>query len=294
MAEQSILMTGASGFIGSALQRHLKAREQNVRTLAWRAGAMDFSAQLASTNTVIHLAGLAHAGSGRYQRDDYLRVNTEYPVALAQQAISAGVTRFIFVSSVKAAAYDASCSFNDERCEQMPDSNYGYSKYLAEQQLQALDWQQCRLTIVRPGLVVGPDVKGNMALLQRFAGRAYFPAITGGEARSLLMLPDLLEFLSMVTQRSQTPSSCYIVTSECLSLGDQVATIRRAQGQAMPLWRVSAGFLRAVLGSIDNLTARRWLLADMAAKMLDRECYSAQRAAHELDWQAKYTLEDML
>jgi nucleoside-diphosphate-sugar epimerase len=90
MPESSVLLTGASGFIGSALLQRLRESASTVEALSWREGPMLFQKSLAAGCKVVHLAGLAHAGKGRFSREDYLRVNTEYPVALAEQAIAAG------------------------------------------------------------------------------------------------------------------------------------------------------------------------------------------------------------
>jgi nucleoside-diphosphate-sugar epimerase len=195
---------------------------------------------------------------------------------------------------VKAAAYDPAQAFNNESCAGIPQDDYAYSKCLAEQRLQALDWGQCRLTIVRPALVIGPEVKGNMALLQKYAARWYFPMISGGGERSLLMLPDLLDLLIVLIERESSPSPCYIASSQHLSVGEQIAAIRKAAAVGKPHWRIPASLLRRMLSIIDRVTLRKLLLNEKADKMLSRECYSACLAEQELSWQPQQQLPAML
>ena len=148
------------------------------------ARAQNMSQALAGVDAVIHSAGIAHAMSG-VPEDDYRLLNTEATIRLAQAAQRAGARRFVFLSSIRAQCGPVADEVQTEAMEPQPVDAYGRSKLAAEQGLASLDLDWVAL---RPVLVYGPGVKGNMAELMRLA-RSRLPLPFGGltARRSLLV-----------------------------------------------------------------------------------------------------------
>ena len=129
------------------------------------AAPQNLSAALRGADAVIHSAGLAHGMSGRPE-DDYRSINTEATTALARAAEKAGAKRFIFLSSIRAQTGPTAETVLTEMDEPRPTDAYGRSKLAAEESLArlGLDW-----VALRPTLVYGPGVKGNMGALLELA-----------------------------------------------------------------------------------------------------------------------------
>ena len=201
-----IALTGATGFIGRHLLRELPKRGYRLRVLLRRptevplksasavigdlARPQNMSAALAGVDAVIHSAGIAHAMSG-LPEDDYRLLNTDATVHLAQAAQRAGIRRFVFLSSIRAQCGPVSERVLTEDMEPQPTEAYGRSKLAAEQGLAGLDLDWVAL---RPVLVYGPGVKGNMAELMRLARtRLLLPFGSLAARRSLLSVDNLVE-----------------------------------------------------------------------------------------------------
>jgi nucleoside-diphosphate-sugar epimerase len=200
-----VALTGATGFIGRHLLRELPERGYRLRVLLRRptevplesasavigdlARPQNMSEALAGVDAVIHSAGLAHAMTG-LPEDDYRLLNTEATIRLAQAAQRAGARRFVFLSSIRAQSGPVAEHVLTEDMEPTPTDAYGRSKLAAEQGLAALelDW-----VALRPVLVYGPGVKGNMAEFMRLA-RSRLPMPLGSLAarRSLLSVDNLV------------------------------------------------------------------------------------------------------
>lgn len=151
-----IAITGASGFIGSRLARHiLDTGHQLVAIDREAIEVPDFQ----GASTVIHCAGLAH---GAYPAVEHDRVNNRMATSLAEAAAIAGIQRFVFVSSINVVAGNSG--------RLLPDMSYapigalGEAKAKAEQVLLARP-AGMEIVIVRPTLTYGPGVRGNLGSL---------------------------------------------------------------------------------------------------------------------------------
>jgi UDP-glucose 4-epimerase len=205
--------------------------------------AQNMSQALADVDAVIHSAGIAHAMSG-VPEDDYRLLNTEATIRLAQAAQRAGARRFVFLSSIRAQCGPVEDEIQTESMEPRPVDAYGRSKLAAEQGLAALDIDWVAL---RPVLVYGPGVKGNMAELIRLA-RSRLPIPFGGLSarRSLLSLDNLVAAVDCVLSAPAPLRRPLVVADlEPLTPPQMVAAIRRGLGRRPGLVPVPAAMLAA-------------------------------------------------
>ncbi|MBX9772896.1 MAG: NAD-dependent epimerase/dehydratase family protein [Xanthobacteraceae bacterium] len=274
-----VALTGATGFIGQYLLHELPKRGYRLRVLLRRpstipldsasavigdlARAQNMSQALAGVDAVIHSAGIAHAMSG-VPEDDYRLLNTEATIRLAQAAQRAGARRFVFLSSIRAQCGAVEAAVQTESIEPRPVDAYGRSKLAAEQGLAALDIDWVAL---RPVLVYGPGVKGNMAELLRLA-RSRLPLPFGGltARRSLLALDNLVGAVDCALSVPGPLRRPLIVADpEPLTLPEMVAAMRRGLGRRPGLIPVPSGWLAVACRAAGREEAYRRLAGSLVA-----------------------------
>jgi nucleoside-diphosphate-sugar epimerase len=241
-----VLVTGASGFIGRVLVNDLAAQGHRVRA-AMRQPADIFPRQvevvavsdlarpiewrplLRDIEAVVHLAGIAHAGPD-VAEEAYDRVNRAATAGLATAAARTAIKRLVFVSSIRAQAGPACPHVLTEADPPRPTDAYGRSKLAAEMAIQA---SNVPFTILRPALIYGPDVKGNMASLIELA-RSPWPLPLGGlsNRRSLLARENLLGAIHLVLGEPAAAAETYVVADPTpLTMAEIVGALRMGQGR---------------------------------------------------------------
>ena len=205
------LVTGATGFIGSALAERLEARGLSVERCGREAPAQ---AQLNAAGILFHCAGIAHrsASDAEYESSNYRTTLT-----LAERAAAAGVRRFVFLSSVNAA--DA-------------DDAYGHWKQRTESALvEAWRGSAMGVVILRPALVYGAGARGNLGRLISLVKKG-MPTPPPGQPRSMIGLPDLCEALCLLTEVDPGHGRLLIATDgESYTLARLHGAIARALGR---------------------------------------------------------------
>jgi nucleoside-diphosphate-sugar epimerase len=261
-----VLVTGASGFVGRAVVAALAADGDEVRAAVRHAPVppfppavavalhgdlaepIDWAPLLAGIDAVVHLAGIAHAGPG-IAEERYDRVNHLATAALAKAARAAGVARMVFVSSVRAQTGPAADHVVTESDEPRPTDPYGRAKLAAERAVQR---SGVAFTILRPVLVYGPGVKGNLRALMRLAALPVplpFGALTA--RRSLLSLDNLAGAIAFVLRHEGCAGETYVVADPApVTIAEIVAALRHGMSKKPGLIAVPPALLRLALTAL--------------------------------------------
>lgn len=188
---KKILITGAGSYIGDSFARYLVSfpEQYHVQTLdmigpEWR------KTSFAGFDAVFHVAGIAHIRETAENAHLYYEVNRDLAVETARKAKAEGVAQFVFLSSMSVYGMEEGCITRDTVPN--PKSNYGKSKFQAEQALEELRGDNFRIAVLRPPMVYGEGCKGNYQSLVKFAKiMPVFPAYHN--RRSMLHIDGLSE-----------------------------------------------------------------------------------------------------
>lgn len=278
----TLLVTGASGFVGRAMLEEALARGYAVRAAVRGprpglprgvrvfqtgegVGPVDWSAALDGVDAVVHLAARVHVMQEplRDPLGEFRRVNVDATAVLAEAAARAGVRRLVFASSVKVLGESTvpGRPFND-LSEPQPLDPYGRSKLEAEQMLLGLAATgRLEVSVLRPPLVYGPGVQGNLGRLLRWIETGVpLPLGAIDNRRSLIGLYNLVDALLAVAVHPGACNRCFLVADgEDLSSAELVRRIGRAIGRPARLVRVSPALLVAA-GRLGGGQAVRRLL----------------------------------
>ncbi|PUA43915.1 NAD-dependent epimerase [Pseudomonas protegens] len=222
-ANQNILITGASGFIGKALTMTLANKKNTtISTLSLKqknthtATADSNTKKLESIDTVIHLAGRAHIL--KETNDNPLTLyradNVEKTLELAKQAISSGVRRFIFVSSIGVnGSTTRDLPFN-ELSPTTPRAHYAISKLEAELGLkELLHGSPTELVVIRPPLVYAGHAPGNFERLIKLVNTGLpLPFALVNNSRSMIALENLVDFIICCIDHPQAANETFLIS----------------------------------------------------------------------------------
>jgi nucleoside-diphosphate-sugar epimerase len=259
----SILVTGASGFVGGFTVSALLAAGWDVRGTV-RAidgagdvpmfavadlgdmGVDDWLPILAGVDVVVHLAGRAHVLKEVVvdPLGEFRRVNTEGSKVLMRAAIDSGVKRLVFVSSIGVNGDVTDEKGFSEESVVAPHKDYAVSKYEAELALQELaEGSGIELVIVRPPLVYGVGVKGNFArLLELVVKGLPLPLGMTNNRRTLVAVENLASFLVCCADHPKAAGEVFLVgDDESLSTGELVKYLSEGMGRFSLLLPVPAG-----------------------------------------------------
>lgn len=258
-----ILVTGASGFIGSALMPALADAGHRVRAAARRpivtagpvefaalpdlTGPIDWSALVAGMDVVVHLAGIAHRGtSGGPQYDAAIR---QASASLARACVDHGVKRLVYISSIGAQTGSAADHVVTEVDEPRPVTDYDIAKLAAEKEVRQ---SGAPYTILRPVIVYGPKAKANLALLARIAALPIpLPFAWFDNRRSLVALDNVLSAIAFCLEEPATLNQTFIVAdAEPVTIAEILSLARAAQGRTPQLMPIPPALFRIGLQAL--------------------------------------------
>ena len=184
----NIIITGATGFVGRNLIPYLEG-EFGISTVGRGEYCFDIAHKF---DCVIHLAGKAHDLKKASNPEEYYEVNYELTKNLYDAFLRSDAKKFIFVSSVKAAA-DSVDGILTEDMVPSPQTDYGKSKLMAEEYIQAQPLPTGKqFYILRPCMIHGPGNKGNLNLLYQIVKKGIpYPLASFENKRSFLSVENL-------------------------------------------------------------------------------------------------------
>jgi len=288
-----IFVTGATGFIGQRLISKLAESGENRVKVHSRHPHPDYETvvcdlqseivpdgALNGVDYVFHLAGFAHDLRDASKVEELYRVvNVDATVRLAEMAVGTGVKRFLFVSSVKAGSYDEEHG--------SPEVVYGQTKREAELKLLDIGRQsEMHVSIVRPSLVYGEGVKGNLALMLRGIKQGWFPPLPEtGNRRSMIHVDDLVEALMLVAEDERANGEIFTATDGVpYSSREIYDAICHAVGKKIPNWSVP----KFVFDGIAMMSPR---IRYKVEKLLGDEYYSSEKL-EKMGFRTERTLKD--
>ena len=301
--KEIIAITGSSGFIGSRLLNCLSNESDNIRLLL---RSIDASSQyeqvkcdlergympadcFSGVSTVFHLAGFAHdMRTSKNVASIYQSVNVDATIKLAEIVAKANVKNFIFVSSVKAggSAVPGVCLSENDQSE--PEGIYGKTKREAELKLLEIGKESgMHVSIVRPSLVYGPNVKGNLQLMMSGIEKGWFPPLPEtGNRRSMIHVDDLVRAILLVAEDKRANGEIFIATDGVPHSSREIYdAMCGVLGKSTPKWSVPK-----ILFDIAALINSR--IKYKINKLLGDECYSSAKL-EALGFKAKKSLNDM-
>lgn len=255
-----LAVSGANGFVGQAVMRRLVlqgrpviafVREGHVRQLEGRGFAVtslsdqkSWYEALRQCSVFIHCAGLAHIRQIPAGKDliEFREVNTDLTLKLARSAASAGVKRFVFVSSI---GVNGSTSHQDPFTPDSaanPQTPYAISKYEAEQGLLAISQETgLEIVVVRPPLVYGFGAPGNFKTLVTILRQGWpipLAAVTMNR-RSFVAIENLVDLLVTCCDHPAAVNQVFLVSDgEDLSTANFLRRLAETMGRPVHLFPV--------------------------------------------------------
>jgi len=304
---RTVLITGASGFVG----RHLclLLSRQNVRVIAGTRGAalpaelqgrveqrqmpelgshQTLDAELEGIDAIVHLAARVHVmrDTAEDPLAQYRRVNTEATLRLARNAARRGVTRFVFISTVKVNGERTTGKPFSGQDEPNPVDPYAVSKWEAERGLAEIASETgLQVATLRPPLVYGAGVKGNFLRLLGLA-RMRLPLPLAGvkNSRSMIYVGNLASAIERLLSIKANAGGPFLVSDDAdVSTPRLVTMLGAAMGRPARLFAVPSGLLVAVgaaLGKRDEMT-----------RMIESLRVDCSSIKQQLQWTPPFTLE---
>lgn len=258
-----IIVSGGSGFVGSNIVERLRkkgivvtniSREKSGdNVIGWeqflkKPSAFDFA-------VFIHLAGKAHDTKNTSKADEYFDINTELTRKVFDIFLKSGASKFIFMSTVKAAA-DTVDGILTEDVIPAPKTPYGQSKLEAEKYILNNDLPAGkRIFILRPCMIHGPGNKGNLNLLYKFVTkRVAYPLAAFDNKRSFLSIDNLGYVVEQMVISDAIPGGIYnVADDEPLSTNKVVKIIAETSGIKDKLLNINPRLIRTIAKIGDKL-----------------------------------------
>lgn len=261
-----VLLTGATGFVGSALLAHLQKHTGHCVTIASRSepagvelgcqvfnlgefgSQTEWNQALSGVDCVVHLAGRAHVLAQETNALELFReANTRATLNLATQAAANGVKRFVFISSIGVnGAYTTDKPFSESSVP-APHADYAISKMEAEAGLLQLA-QDCamEIVIIRPPLVYAAHAPGNFRRLLKLVHSGIpLPFGRVNNSRSIIALENLVDFIACCINHPAAANQIFLASEGAsFSTAQMIRLLAKGMGRKAVLIPVPVSWLR--------------------------------------------------
>jgi nucleoside-diphosphate-sugar epimerase len=241
-----VLVTGSSGFVGGRVCDRLVRDGHAVTAAVRRVGSApvgttevvvgdlgegtQWGPAVQDQDVVVHLAARVHVMNEKSSDplQEFRRSNVEGTRSLAEQAVRAGVRRFVYVSSIKASGESTRSAPISASTPDHPTEPYGLSKLEAERVVSAIG-RKAGMTVVllRPALIYGPGAGGNVLRLLRAVDRGVpLPLGSVHNRRSMIFVENFAALTVAAACGNSAPKSAILATdSETLSTAEVVRAL---------------------------------------------------------------------
>ena len=271
----NILITGVHGFVGSNLVIALKGhhslygldivapeKEGVVKTFAWKdIETISFPMQnLPQFDAIIHLAGKAHDTKNQSASQVYFDINTGLTQKIFDFFLESSAKKFIFFSSVKAAADSVVGDMLTEDVIPTPVGPYGESKIAAEEyilsklrsehgELKVAMQRDKRVYILRPCMIHGPGNKGNLNLLYNVVKKGIpWPLGDFENKRSFTSIDNLCYVVEGLLTKDVASGIYHMGDDEALSTNELIALMCEAMGKEPHIWKMNRKMMEGCAG----------------------------------------------
>lgn len=296
-----VLVTGATGFVGCALTRHLgKLGWEIFRGIRGQAYASErpddrlvsldevtghFEVH-ARVDAVVHLAAIAHTHG--VDPRSYHNVNALWPQKLAMRSAALGIAHFLFMSTAKVVGDSLAWPANETAQLRLADA-YAASKAEAESLLDEVGRQTgLRITVMRPPLVYGPGVGANFLELLRIVDAGWpLPFASVNNLRSLIYVGNLVSAIEASLKRAPQATRTFFVSDDHdISTPELIKAVAAALGRQPRLFAFPPG----LLGAAGRLLGQ----GERIARLLDSLQVDTSHIKSELDWRPPFSMEQGL
>ncbi len=300
-----VLVTGGTGFLGTALVRTLKSsghevilttrKQENTEQGIYNLG--DISADtnwinlLQGCDTVIHTAGRAHILNDDAQDAlaEFRRVNHDATMKLATDAATSGVKHFIFVSSIGVNGNSTSGIPFSEASEPRPISDYAISKLEAEQSLlKNFADTDMAITIVRPALICGENAPGNIQRLLKLVSKNLpLPFKNVRNKRALVSLDNVVSFINECIINEKSKNQLYLLAdAERPSTEDMINAFASGMGIKAKVIYFPTVILKLMLSAVGKGGIYDQLFGNLEV--------DATKSREHLHWSPPITLQETM
>lgn len=302
---RTILLTGATGFVGQSLLPRCVSGDFRVRAvyrrqmptgectgIDWVSADVPFAASLEGCDAVVHLAARVHV-MREHAIDplgEFRRVNVEATERLARRAAAAGVRRFVFLSSVKVNGEETAPGrpFRADD-EPAPEDAYGVSKHEAEEALHRVAAETgLEVVIIRPPLVYGPGVKGNFRTMLDWLRRGLpLPLASLDNRRSFVGVDNLCDLILTCLSHPRAANETFLVSDgQDLSTPGLLRVVGEATGRPARLWPIPPTLLRGAATLIGK--------SGIAQRLCGNLQVDISKTREVLGWCPPFSVEDGL
>ena len=253
----NILITGVHGFVGSNLVKALSSentiygldivapqKEGVVKTYSWNDLGQG---NIPEVDAIIHLAGKAHDTKNQSKAQVYFDINTGLTQKIYDYFLKSSAKKFIFFSSVKAAADQVVGDVLTEDIVPSPKGPYGESKIKAEEYIQSKWPVDKSVYILRPCMIHGPGNKGNLNLLYQVVSKGIPWPLGAFENRRTFTSIDNLSYIINGLLTKDVDSGIYhIADDESISTNELIQIICAALGKKAHIWYIPKGLMNGI------------------------------------------------